>query len=52
MAEKDFRGDALDIGRGLDRMGRTGSINTRHRLSHDGIKIPRLLGKADHSSVS
>lgn len=29
-----------------------GSINTRHGLSHDGIKTPRLLGKADHSSVS
>lgn len=28
-----------------------GSIQ-RHRLSHDGIKHPRLLGKADGSTVS
>jgi hypothetical protein len=49
MAKEDLRGDAPSIDRGLDRMG---SINTRHCLSHDGIKTPRLLGKADHKSVS
>lgn len=49
MAETDLRGDALSMGTGLDR---TGSMNMRHRLSHDGMKATRLLGKADHSSVS